>query len=155
MRFLTAFVSGSALVLFAVSSTTAQTRPDFAGTWTLDPASLPAPPAGGGSRGVNPPPQLTFTQDANTVTMSWTQEGRKATETFHLDGSESTTQAGSVMTAAWEANTLVVVIRANLGGNVILQRRVLSIDRGDLVIELAPDVQDGDPTVVRIVYKKA
>ena len=156
MRFLTAFVSTAALVLFAVSSALAQTRPDFAGTWTLDPASLPAAPAGGGGRGVNPPPQLTFTQDADTVTMSWTQDGRKSTETFHLDGSESTTQTGSVMKATWEANRIVVVIRANLGGNVVEQRRVLSIDRGDLVIELAlPDPRGGDPTVVRIVYKKS
>jgi hypothetical protein len=79
-----------------------------------------------------------------------------AGETFHLDGSESTTRAGSVMTATWEANGIVILIRANLGGNVVEQRRMLSIDRGDLVIELPlPDPQGGDPTVVRLVYKKS
>ena len=88
--------------------------------------------------------------------MSWTQDGRKTTETFHLDGSESKTQTGSVTRATWEANRIVVVIRANLGGNVVEQRRVLSIDRGDLVIELPlPDPKGGDPTVVRLVYKKS
>ena len=155
MRFLTAFVSTAALTLFTASGAFAQARPDFSGTWTLDPASAPAAPAAGRGGGVNPPQQLTFTQDADTVTMSWTQEGRKTTETFHLDGSESTTQTGSVMRAIWEANRIVVVIRANLGGNVIDQRRVLSIDRGNLVIELAlPDPLGGDPTVVRLVYKR-
>jgi hypothetical protein len=46
------------------------------------------------------------------------------------------------MKATWpargedEANSIVVVIRPNLGGNVVEQRRMLSIDPGDLVIEL-------------------
>ena len=87
--------------------------------------------------------------------MSWTQGERKNAETFHLDGSESTTQSGSAMRATWEANTIVVIIRANLGGNVMEQRRVLSIDRGNLVIELMmPDPLGGNPTTVRVVYKK-
>jgi hypothetical protein len=157
MRILTAFVTTAALVLFTASGAFGQARPDFSGTWTLDPASAPAAVAGGRGGGVNPPPQLTFTQDADTVTMSWTQErsGRKTTETFHLDGSESTTQSGSAMRATWEANTIVVIIRADLGGNVMEQRRVLSIDRGNLVIELMmPDPLGGNPTTVRVVYKK-
>lgn len=151
MRLLTAFVSTAALVLFTASSAFAQARPDFSGTWTLDPTSTLA----ARGRGMNPPPQLTFTQDANTLTMSWTQEGRTTTETLNLDGSESKTQMGSVQKATWEANRIVVVVRQNLGGNVIEQRRVLSMDGGNLVIELAlPDVQGGDPTVVRVVYKR-
>ena len=155
MRLLTAFVSTAALVLFTAAGAFAQARPDFSGTWTLDPASAPAAPAGGRGGGVNPPQQLTFTQDADTLTFSWTQEGRKTTETLNLDGSESKTQTGSVTKATWEANRIVVVIRQNLGGNVIEQRRVFSMDRGDLVIELAlPDPQGGDPTVVRLVYKR-
>ena len=150
MRFLTAFVSTAALVLVTASGAFPQMRPDFSGTWTLDPAAAAALAGGGRGGGLNPPPQLTFTQDADTLTMSWTQDGRKTTENFHLDGSESKTQTGSVMRATWEANRIVVVIGANQ------QRRVLSIDRGDLVIELSlPDRQGGDPTVVRVVYKKA
>ena len=146
MRSLTAFVSASALVLFTASSAFAQARPDFSGTWTLDPASAPA--------ALNPPPQLTITQDDHTLTMSWTQVGT-TTETLHLDGSESKTRMGSVQKATWEANRIVVVIRQNLGGNEIEQRRVLSMDGGNLVIELArPDVPGGDPTVVRVVYKR-
>ena len=153
MRFLTAVVSTAVLTLFFAASALAQARPNFSGTWTLDPASVPA--AADGRGGLNPPQQLTFTQDANTVTMSWTQNERKNTETFHLDGSESTTQSGSAMRATWEANTIVVIIRADLGGNVMEQRRVLSIDRGNLVIELTmPDPLGGSPTIVRVVYKK-
>jgi hypothetical protein len=153
MRFLTAFVGTAALVLLTAQGALAQARPDFSGTWTLDPASAPA----ARSKGVSPPPQLTLTQDANTLTMSWTQEvsGRTTTETLNLDGSESKTRMGSVQKATWEANRIVVVIRQNLGGNEIEQRRVFSMDGGNLVIELArPDVPGGDPTVVRVVYKK-
>ena len=154
MRFLTAFVRAAVLVLFTASGTFAQGRPDFSGTWTLDPVSTAAA-AGGRGGGMAPPEQLTFTQTADTLTMSWTQEGRKSTETFHLDGSESTTQTGSAMRATWESNRIVVVIRANLGGNVVEQRRVLSLEGGNLVIELAmPDMQGGEPTVVRVVYKR-
>ena len=148
MRFLTAFVGAAVLMILAASGTAAQIRPDFSGTWTLDPASASA-------GGMKPPQQLTFTQTADTVTMSWTQEGRKITETFHLDGSESKTQSGTDMRATWEANTIVVVIRANLGGNMVEQRRVLSIDGGNLVFELTmPDPGGGNPTIVRVVYKK-
>jgi YD repeat-containing protein len=151
MRLLTAFVSTAVLVLCTASGAFAQARPDFSGTWTLDPTSASA----ARDRGMNPPPQLTFTQDANTLTMSWTQEGRTTTETLNLDGSESKTRMGSVQKATWEANRIVVVIRQNLGGNEIEQRRVFSMDGGNLVIELArPDVPGGDPTVVRVVYKK-
>ena len=147
MRLLTAFVSTAALVLFTASGASAQARPDFSGTWTLDPTSAPA--------ALSAPPQLTLTQDAKTLTMSWTQEGRTTTETLQLDGSESQTRVGSVQKATWEANRIVVVIRQNLGGNEIEQRRVLSMDGGNLVIELArPDVPGGDPLVVRVVYKR-
>jgi hypothetical protein len=150
MRLLTAFVGTAALVLFTASGAFAQARPDFSGTWTLDPTSASA----AGGRGLNPPPQLTITQDDNALTMSWTQVGT-TTETLHLDGSESKTRMGSVQKATWEANRIVVVIRQNLGGNEIEQRRVFSMDGGNLVIELArPDVPGGDPTVVRVVYKK-
>ena len=65
-----------------------QVRPDFSarGHW-IGGAAAPAGEDRGG--GLNPPQQLTFTQDADTVTMSWTQDGRKNTETFHLDGSRA------------------------------------------------------------------
>jgi glycosyltransferase involved in cell wall biosynthesis len=104
---------------------------------------------------MNLPQQLTFTQTADVLTMSWTQDGRKITETMNLAGAEQTTSSGNVMKVTWEANRIVVVIRANLGGNVVEQRRVFSMEGGNLVIELArPDVQGGTPTVARFVYKR-
>ena len=167
MRALTAFVSAAVLVLSTASGAFAQKTPDFSGTWTLQPA--PAAPAAEGRRGggVNPPQQLTLTQDAKTLTMSWTQAGRKTTETLNLDGSESKTQIPGVTVegqpltawrtqkATWEANRLVVVARENFGGKEMEQRRVLSMDGDNLVFELImPDPQGGNPTVVRVVYKK-
>jgi YD repeat-containing protein len=146
MRFLTAFVGTPTLTLVIAASALAQARPDFSGTWTLDPSS---------TSGGNAPQQITLTQDARTLTLSWTQDGRTSTETMNLDGSESRTQAGSAMRAGWEGNAIVVVISQNLGGNVMEQRRVLSIDRGNLVIDMTmPDPRGGNPAVVRFVYKK-
>jgi YD repeat-containing protein len=155
MRSLTTFVSTAALVLITASGGFSQGRPDFSGTWTLDPASAAAAPGGGRGGGMNLPQQLTFTQTADVLTMSWTQDGRKITETMNLAGAEQTTSSGNVMKVTWEANRIVVVIRANLGGNVVEQRRVFSMEGGNLVIELArPDVQGGTPTVARFVYKR-
>jgi hypothetical protein len=44
----------------------------------------------------------------------------------------------------------------NFGGRTIEQRRVLSKDGDDLVLEMPPPrpPQGGDPTVVRLVYKE-
>ena len=90
MRTLTAVMSTVALALLAASGAFAQQRPDFSGTWTLVPQPASAAPAGGGPSGrgggVNAPQQLTLTQDAKTLTISWTQGG-KTTETLNLDGS--------------------------------------------------------------------
>jgi hypothetical protein len=180
MRVLTAFVSAVALALLTTSGALAQKKPDFSGTWTLDPAAGPGAPSGDGrggrGGGVNPlqqlvtqsaPQQLTLTQSANTLTISWTQDGRKTTETLTLDGSETKRPmsgatadgqptAGSFSEkASWEADRIVVVERQNIGGFSVELRRVFSMDGDHLVIELTATVpQGGDPTVVRVVYKK-
>ena len=151
MHSLTAFVSTTALVLCTASGAFAQKTPDFSGTWTLDPASIPAAPAGGG---LNPPRQLTLTQNAVTLAISWTLDGTTTTMTYNLDGSESRNQDG-VSKATWQNNRLVIATPRNLGGSEIVLRRVLSLDGGHLVIEMEqPDPQGGKATVVRFIFKK-
>jgi hypothetical protein len=150
MRSLTVFVTAATLlVLCTPPAAFAQARPDFSGTWMFDRASPPAEQAG-----VTPPQELTLKQDASVLTMSWTQGGTTRTEMFKLDGTESKTPTG-VTKATWENNRIVIVLRQSLGGNEIEQRRVLSMERDDLVFELTmPGLQGGEPTVVRVVYKK-
>jgi YD repeat-containing protein len=163
MRTLTALLSTAALALCTASGALAQNRPDFSGTWTLDPASAPVAPA-------EPPQQLTLTQDANTLTMSWTQEGRKTTETLNLDGSESKTptRGGGVdgqprtgwitQKATWEANRIVVVEGHKSGEFEAELRRVFSMDGDKLVFEvevIKPKPPDGNPSVMRVVYRRS
>ena len=162
MRTLTALLSTAALALCTASGALAQKRPDFSGTWTLDSASAATAPA-------EAPQQLALTQDANTLTMSWTHEGRKTTETLNLDGSESKTPTRGVgvdgqpstgwitKKAIWEANRIVVVDGHKSGEFEAELRRVFSMDGDKLVWEvevIMPKPQGGNPTVMRVVYKK-
>ena len=50
MKRMTAILIAIATIA-TTASLAAQAKPNFAGKWTLDPASVPAPPAGGGGGG--------------------------------------------------------------------------------------------------------
>ncbi len=85
-----------AAAIFAVASVAFAQKPDFSGTWTLDPeASGMAAPAGGGGGGGgrgggalgNGP--ATVKQTADTLTIERTMGDNKVTLTYKLDGSES------------------------------------------------------------------
>lgn len=177
MRRLTVFVGTAALVLFTASGVFAQATPDFSGKWTMDPASAPAAPGGGapgaaggrggrgGGMGAGFGAEFTAKQDANTLTITRTQGDATVTETYRLDGTESKNQQPGrrggpptdvISKASWEGNRLVIVTQLNFGGNNIEQRRVLSMDGGNLVVEMTtPNPQGGDPNTVRLVYKKS
>ena len=139
--------------------------PDFSGTWVLD-----APPAadGGGGRGGrggggNPfGQQFMAKQDAKTLTITRMQGDQTVVLTYNLDGSESkNTVAGrggpqeQVSKATWEGNKLTIVTTLDFGGNAVEQRRVLSMEGGNLVIEQTqPGRGGGEPTTTKLVYKK-
>ena len=160
------------LLAFAVAAGVyAQARPDFSGKWVMDPASAPAPPAGGGGGGgrgggggggLGFGQEFTAKQDAKMLTVTRMQGDQTVTATYNLDGSESkNTVAGrggqqeQVSKAMWEANTLVITTTVNFGGNAAEQKRVLSMEGGNLVIEQTnPGRQGGAPTTAKVVYKK-
>ena len=153
MRFLTAFVSTSTLVLFTAPGARAQETPDLSGTWTFDSASVPT----GGRGGLNPPRQLTLTQDADTFSLSWAEDGGATTMTYNLDGSESRNEDG-VSRANWQDDRLVIVTVQSFGGREMEQRRVLWMDGDDLVLEVPGSVPlqgGGAPAVVRLVFTKS
>jgi hypothetical protein len=148
MRSLSAFVITVALVLVTAGSTIAQKKPDFSGTWTLDPNS-----------GIGPS-QLTITQDTDTLTLaiSFEKDGVVLTTTYNLDGSESVNQAfggpAIVSRATWEGNRLVIVTPRNVGGKEVEQRDALAIAGADLVFETMRFDLQGGATAVRLVYEK-
>ncbi len=159
-------------VMFCIAATVAaQGKPDFSGKWVLDPASAPAPPAGGapgggGGRGGGGRggfgQEFTVKQDAKVLTIMQMQGDQAVTLTYNLDGSESkNTVAGrggpqeQVAKATWDGNKLVIVTTQNFGGNTVEQRRVLSMEGGNLVIEnTQPGRGGGEPTTTKLVYKK-
>src|SRR5262245_35921466 len=90
MRRITTLVAVAALALTA--SLAAQAN--FAGKWTMDPASAPDPAAGGGrgGRGGMLGQELTISQDAKTLTLQYMGGGQNPAPVklvYMLDGMES------------------------------------------------------------------
>jgi len=106
-----------AAAILAVATVAWAQKPDFSGTWTLDPTSAPAAGGGGGGGGGrgggggalgNGP--ATVKQTADALTIERTMGDAKVTLTYKLDGTESRNmmmgrggqQADSVSTAKWD-----------------------------------------------------
>jgi hypothetical protein len=146
----------------------AQGKPDFSGKWVMDPA--PAAPVGdagargaggrgAGATGFQPGfgPEFTIKQDAKTLTIT---RGQGSPLVYNLDGSDSKNmvtrggeQQAQVAKATWEGNKLVIATEVNFQGNTAEQRRVLSFEGGNLVIDQTnPGRGGGGP--IKVVYKK-
>jgi hypothetical protein len=168
------FFAAIAVILAVTVGAGAQDKPDFSGTWvSLEP--MPAPGSGGpGASGGSAPagsasrsgarmqpgfgPQFTVKQDAKTLTI--TRGGQAPQLVYNLDGSESKNtmtrdgqQIEQISTAKWEGNTLVIVTQLTFQGNTREQRRVLSLDGGNLVIDQTSPGRNGT-TTAKVVYKK-
>jgi hypothetical protein len=100
-----------ALAITALAS--AQTKPDFSGTWTLDPArSETAGGPGGGGRGPGGPAgPMTVKQTATELSREMSRGGQTMTMSYKLDGTESTNTMGPMTaksTASWSGEKLVI-----------------------------------------------
>jgi hypothetical protein len=164
-------VTAIALVFAAAISMYAQAKPDFSGKWVMDPASAPAAPAGGGGGGrggggggggLGFGQEFTAKQDAKVLTVTRMQGDQTVTATYNLDGSESKNmvagrggQQEQVSKAVWDGSRLSITTSVNVGGNAAEQKRVLSMEGGNLVIEQTnPGRGGGAPTTAKVVYKK-
>jgi hypothetical protein len=173
MRRALTLVAAAAFALTSATGVLAQAKPDFSGKWMMDPASAPAPPAGGGGGGggrgggrggggAGFGQEFTAKQDATSLTITRQQGGQDVTAVYKLDGSESkNTVAGrggqqeQVSTAKWDGSKLVITTKLDFGGNTVEQVRALSMDAGNLVIEQTQPGRDGGaPTTTKVVYKK-
>ncbi len=116
-----------AAAVFAVASVAFAQKPDFSGTWTLDPEASGMAAAGGGGGGGgrggggglgNGP--ATVKQTADTLTIERTMGDNKITLTYKLDGTESKntmmgrggTPMESVSTAKFDGGKLVITTKA-------------------------------------------
>jgi hypothetical protein len=141
-----------AAAIFAVATVAYAQKPDFTGSWTLDPEASGMAAGGGGRMGMAGP--MVVKQTADTLTTETTRGENKITATYKLDGSESTNSSmgrgGAMMesksTAKWDGSKLVISTVA--GENATTQ--TWSLEGGNLVIE-----RTGGRGASKSVYKKS
>lgn len=149
-----------AAAMLAVATVAFAQKPDFSGTWTLDPEASGMTGGGGGGgrmgRGAGP---MTVKQTADTLTIERTRGENKTATTYKLDGTESVNtmmmiRGGEVevkATAKLDGSKLVITEkRPGQDGNVMETTQTWSLDGGNLVIE-----RSGGRGAAKQVYKKA
>jgi polyisoprenoid-binding protein YceI len=130
-----------AAIVAAATVASAQ-KPDFSGTWTLDPASAPAAGGGGGDAALGNGP-ATVKQTADALTIERTMGDAKVTLTYKLDGTESRNmmmgrggqQADSVSTARWDGSKLTIVTKQEMDGQITESTQVWTVEGGTLTVE--------------------
>lgn len=142
-----------AAAILAVATVAWAQKPDFSGTWTLDPEASGAAPAagtggGGGQRGGGGGGPMTVKQTADTLSVE--RQGRQGamTTVYKLDGSESKITMGQnegTAVAKWDGNKLVITTKAGENENT----QTWSLAGGVLTIERA-----GARGTSKAVYKK-
>jgi hypothetical protein len=136
----------AAAVLAVATLAWAQAKPDFSGTWTLDPAATGTTGGGGAGMGGGP---MTVKQTADTLTIERTgQGGNTMTQTYKLDGSETDITMGQMTakaSAKWDGAKLVITTKSERGE----QTQTWSLADGMLTIE-----RTGGRGPSKQVYKK-
>ena len=126
-----------AAAIFAVVTAVSAQKPDFSGTWRLDPASASA--GGGVALGDGP---ATVAQTADALTVKGPM-GDEATVTYKLDGSDSRNLmmgpggqlADSLSIATWDGPRLRIVTRQEVDGRAVESTQVWTVEGGRLTVE--------------------
>lgn len=142
-----------AAAVLAVATLAWAQKPDFSGTWTLDPAAseggaggAPGGGGGGGGRGGGRGglgQGGTVKQTADALTVERTMGENKVTSTYKLDGSESkNTMMGrggqsveSVSTAKWDGPALVITTKMDMGNGPQESTQKWTVNGSTLTIE--------------------
>ena len=133
-------VIAMAVLLGSVASAAAQTRPDFSGTWRLDPSRSESAMQGE-SIG---PVTLQVTQTANEIRIETITPRSRSVETYSLAGRESQLANGAGR-ARWFGDLLVVdTVRDVRGVSVTTQQtRRMTADGSELHVDNILEVQHG------------
>ena len=163
MRYASAFLTMT-LLLASAAAASAQAKPDFGGTWTVDAektaAANPGMPAGGpGGRGMGMAAMgpMTLTLDGATLTRE--SEGRDGPmkTVYTLDGAERTVSMGmgeARVKAAWAGETLSIVTTRQ-GRNGVMTTEAIYAREGDwLVVTSTLPGREGGPVTRKVYYKK-
>ena len=133
-------VVASVISCALLSSTTAQTKPDFSGTWRFDPTRSDSATYPELSR----PVTLVITQTATAVRIDTTRKSGTTSEVAKFGSNEPLTVLGAA-TARWRGETLLVDIIRDIQGQSVTvhQEMTLSADGRELVVESTVNVQHG------------
>ena len=119
-------------------------KPDFSGTWTVDPASVPAPPAGGGAVRSMAAGPMVVKQTADTLTVERIAGDSTIVSSYKLNGTESVNkrtmgQMGEVeikSKAKFDGAKLTITsLQPGRDGAPIEMTETWSLEGGNLVIE--------------------
>ncbi len=131
-----------AAAILAVATVAWAQKPDFTGTWTLDPATASAGGGGGGGGGALGNGPATVKQTAEALTIERTMGDGTVTLTYKLDGTESRNTmmnggqpADSVSTAKWDGPKLTIVTKQEMGGEVTEATHVWTVEGSTLTVE--------------------
>jgi hypothetical protein len=169
-------VAMAALVALPVASW-AQAKPDFSGSWAMDPAKSDPAPArggggapggggggggqrGGGGRGGGVAMQLTIKQTATQLTIDSAMGQGTQTAVYKLDGSESTNTMGqgeAKSKAMWDGAKLVITtsqaVNGPNGAMTIDSKVTYSMDGASLVLDTSRTTPAGAQNR-KLVYNK-
>jgi hypothetical protein len=150
-----------AVAALAVSTLAfAQAKPDFSGTWTLDPeaSQMGQGGQGAGRGGGMMGGPMTVKQTGDTLIVEQTRGENKVTMTYKLDGTQSkNTVAGrggatneQVSVAKWSGNTIVITRTQQMGDQSVEITETWAMEGGNLTIASSGGRGGG----VKRVYKK-
>ncbi|HUF51025.1 MAG TPA: hypothetical protein VMN60_09345 [Longimicrobiales bacterium] len=176
-----AAVLGAVTLALCASAASAQSRPDFSGTWTLDAektqAANPQMQGGGGGGGGGNAQRagagggrgmgmgggmgggpLTIRVAATSFTTERTGQNGAVTQTFKLDGSPTQISQGQMQAsgvAKWDGATVVVELTIQTPQGARVSKATYSIEGEHLVIANEQPGRDGAATVRKQYFKKS
>ena len=156
------FLSVAAILSLAIASASisAQSKPSFAGKWTMVPESVAA--AGATGRG-GLGQEFTAAQDDKTLTVTANNpQLGELKSVYNLDGSESKNPINfggqtvdRVSKVKWDGAKLVISTTINMGANVAESTQTWMLDgSGNLIVESTSNFT-GTPTTTKATYKKS
>ena len=155
------FVAGVCLALIAYSAASAQTAPDFSGTWRFNQAKS-SPNIAGNTPIVPFPSQIVVKQTATELHVDSTSVRQQpVSAVYNLDGSKVSIKAPSGITETGEAKIdggrLVITSRRSftspLGETVVEFREVWTLSGNALTIEKTR-TESGDSATEKAVFDK-
>ena len=164
-----------ALIAHAAVTAVAQTRPDFSGRWTVEPAPTSANAQRNGDMGSGWGSTITMTQTSAALTLEWPYYTRGDLQpplvfVYPLDGSEKTNTLmmgrgleKQVSRTAWNGDKLVITTTQAFSdlvpGQTVMTTvvRTLSLQSPTsmLVETTRSGVLGGRPSTTQTVYKKS